>query len=1054
MKIFIVDDHPLFIAGIRTLLNDEADFSIVGEAQSGEEAIEKIRQEIPDIVIMDISMPQMDGIEATRHILSEHKNINIIALSIHSGKRYVKEMLDAGAMGYLVKDSAPEELVLALKKVAKGEMYLSSVVTSIALAHDATETAEDGTKYLQILRTKLHRPSLSEDLILRTEIIQQLENNRSKPLTLVSAGAGYGKSISVSQWLENIECLHGWLSLDEEQNDLRIFLNYLVAAAENVAPGMLKEIRSFLQAAELPPLSLISQTLINELDAIDQEFILVLDDYHRIEQEQIHDLLNELLRFPPENMQLVLVTRRDPPLNLTNLRAHGRINEIRINQLRFNKEEIHTLFQKLYGMSLDTEITEMLFKKTEGWIAGMRLAALLVSEPEDIERLLASMKGDSRMISDFLVEEVLLKQPPHIQIYLLNTSILDRFCAELVEEINTVGVPDQEKKISGSDFINWLLKSNLFIVPLDDEEKWYRYHHLFQNLLKNQLNRHRNSDEIAELHSRASEWFERQGFIDDGIRQALAAGKSVKAAEIIERHRKTEMNQDRWYVITRWLDMLPEEIAQQRIAIMLAQVFSLFEKFRLLEMIPILDQIEAKLLTEKSEPSLEGEAKFYRGYISIYLHGDGKGAVKLLQEAKEQVPESDEMIRGEIELYLAMARQMTGEGELAIKSLEKKIRMENSPSAMIYSRLLGGLVFLHMHLGNLERAYSAARRLAKFGKQENLAYVETFAQYIAGNVNLHLFDLEQALKDFSSAIERKDFVNAKISVDIIAGLSLTCQFLGRTDQAMEIMERLVEFTEKTGESVHITVAESCKNRLLFMQGELKKTIEWARIFETDTHVPSMNFWLEIPVITQSRILIVAGTNDDAVRALGLLDSLGKQVDKLHNTNQKIEILVLQSVALEKLGRADEALTVLEEVVLLAEPGGWIRPFIEAGPGMSNMLTQLLEKDIARDYIEKLLDVFEKAGAQKIDQPVTAAPSKPVLQAEGLRVGEFEVLTHREQEVLTYLAKGYRNKEIASELFLSTETIKRHLYNIFQKLNVHSRVQAIAKSRELGLFSDR
>ncbi len=747
MKVFIVDDHPLFVAGIRALLEAEADITIIGEAGNGREAVEKIRKKTPDVVIMDISMPDMDGIEATRQILKEQNDIKIIALSIHTGKRYIKEMLGAGATGYLVKDSAPEELVQALKKVAKGEMYLSSAITSIALEKDDTGAEEMRDTDSTILRTKLHRPSISDDIVIRTGIIQQLEENKSRPLTLVSAGAGYGKSIAVSQWLESTTSQHSWLTLDEEHNDLRIFLKYFISAVERIFPSQLRETSSLIQTAELPSLPVISQILINELDGIDQEFILVLDDYHRIEQESIHNLIDELLHFPPENVNLTLISRRDPPLRLSNLRAHGRINEIRIDQLCFTTFEINSLFKNLYGMELDDRLAESVLKKTEGWIAGLRLTALLVSNADDMERLLASMKGDSRLVSEFLVEEVLLKQPVHIQDYLMNISIFERFCADLIDAVNVSEIPDQKEKISGGDFIELLVKSNLFIMPLDDQNEWYRYHHLLQELLLRRLKDNRNGKEIAELHSRASDWFVSRGFIDNAIRHTLAAEDPVKAAEIIEQHRHAELNRDRWYVVLRWLDMIPDEIKQQRIALMLTHVFLLFEQFRLLEMIPVLEQIDTMLSGDATDPGLRAEAKFCHAYILIYLNGDGEAALKLLQEAKEEIPENYEMIRAEIELCLAMARQMSGHGEEAIKSLEKKIRTENSPGGMIYSRLLTGLVFLYLHMGNLELANAAAKRLEIFAEQENLAYIRVFAQYAKANINLNSFDLEGAVKD-------------------------------------------------------------------------------------------------------------------------------------------------------------------------------------------------------------------------------------------------------------------------------------------------------------------
>jgi LuxR family maltose regulon positive regulatory protein len=300
-------------------------------------------------------------------------------------------------------------------------------------------------------------------------------------------------------------------------------------------------------------------------------------------------------------------------------------------------------------------------------------------------------------------------------------------------------------------------------------------------------------------------------------------------------------------------------------------------------------------------------------------------------------------------------------------------------------------------------------------------------------------------------MEKKDIVNTKFSVDILAGLSLTFQLLGRTDQAMTILGQLAEFTERQSEPNHINVAESCHARILILQGESSRAIQWARSFTAEPHIPSMNFWLEIPQITKARVLIAEGTDDEIDKALQSLKSMNKQIAKLHNTYQKIEILVLQSVALNKLGCTTEALTSLEEVIYLAMPGGWIRPFVEAGSMMIELLERLEEKDDTREYITILTDALEKQQAITVSgiqadsdlklPPITAASS----------AGKGEHFTTRELEVLNLLAKGYRNKEMAAELFLSPETVKRHLYNIFQKLNVNNRMQAISRAGEMGLI---
>ena len=486
--ILLVDDHPVFRKGLLFLLGTEEDMSVVGEAGDGRTAIDRVRELSPDVVIMDITMPNLDGIEATRHILSEFPDTKIIALSIHSGKHFVEGMLRAGAVGYLLKESVPEELVKAIRTVMQDEMCLSTAITSIVVSEYKEAIEHTFRKETDpILRTKLYRPTISDDIVIRTHLINRLEKNRKKPLTLVSAPAGYGKSILISSWLEEVKCLYAWVSLDEEHNDLRLFLGYFVAAVHQIFPEKLQTIEPYLKASELPPLSIISQDLINALDQIDDDFVMVLDDFYLIRNEQIFELINRLLWHPPHNMHLVISTRRDPSLSLTELHSYNRMNEIRMAELSFTRKEITLLFKKLQGTELSDTISERLLEKTEGWIVGLRLVLLGIGSQEYAEHIIGNLKGDMHLISEFLVEHVLRNQPVQFQDYLLKTSILNRFCSELVEALKDIEPGKDEHNINGQAFIEWLVKTNLFVISLDKQHKWFRYHHLFQRLLTNQL---------------------------------------------------------------------------------------------------------------------------------------------------------------------------------------------------------------------------------------------------------------------------------------------------------------------------------------------------------------------------------------------------------------------------------------------------------------------------------------------------------------------------------------------------------------------------------------
>ena len=526
--ILLVDDHPLFRKGLRLLLEEQEDFRIVGEAGDGREAIDRVRTLSPDVVIMDISMPDFNGIDATRQIVSEVPSAKVVALSIHERSQFVEEMLQAGAVGYILKDSVPQDLVNGLRSVIQGEVYLSPAITGIVVSEykellaksPSTAQIKDASP---ILRTKLHRPKVSPDLVPRSDLVARLDELRRRPLTLVSSAAGYGKSTIASLWLEAWDGPYAWLSLDEEENDLRKFINYLLAAIRNAFPEACESTRSLLQGPELPPVSILSQHILNDLDEIEDPFILVLDDFHKIREKTVHDLMGAILAHPPQNLHLMLLTRRDPPLLTSLLRGRAQVNEIRSADLYFTVAETAVFLKNTIGLSVDEKTAVTIQEKLEGWPAGMRLMSQALKYSSDVDRLMAGLKGGFGTIMGYLVTEVLSHQSPEMTRLMTATSILNHFCAPLCDALHELDAEPGKGEMNGDEFIARLQKDNLFLIALDTEHRWFRYHHLFQQLLQDQLNRHWRPEEIAALHSRANAWFAENDIIDDAKNHTLAA---------------------------------------------------------------------------------------------------------------------------------------------------------------------------------------------------------------------------------------------------------------------------------------------------------------------------------------------------------------------------------------------------------------------------------------------------------------------------------------------------------------------------------------------------
>ena len=894
-----------------------------------------------------------------------------------------------------------------------------------------------------LIQTKLYRPLLPIDLVPRPQLTEWLDERRKRPLTLVSAPAGYGKSTLISSWLDTCKYANAWLTLDEQDNDLMVFLTYFLEAIHSIFPNAAQHTQALLNAQTPPPGKELAIHLVNEINQIDQFFVLVLDDYEVIRNNAIHDLLNQLLIYPSRNMHLVLCTRIDPMISLVNLRAQGQLNEIRAQDLCFTEEETQILLQNMLGTSVDMAAVQFMEEQTEGWVTGLRLAALALRHRIGKQKIEVLPTPNNKYVSDYLMSEILDNQVASFSEWLLKTSILERFNPGLCEAVclderAELSQPEGAPQLDGEGFLTWLVDSNLFAIPLDDYNQWIRYHHLFREFLRTELGRRYDQTEICALHIRASEWFEQQGLMDEALQHALEAGDLHLAAQLVEQNGPALLDEDKWYVLERWLAKLPDDIIQQRAKLLLIKAWVLFYHFALPGIPALLESVEAILDVEASTLGLWGEVDFFWGH-HWFWQGQNARSLEHFHHALGRIPKSFYVARGHTELFWGAASQMAGHKKEAIEALNKWLYQEESPHPTRRSRLEGALIFIHLLSGELVEAARMAQQLQATATKYNNTYARAWGSYLYGFAHYFWNDLETAVQHFAQAVELRYNLHSRAAIDSLAGLTHAYQALGQTDKARATLALLLEFTQDINDPAYLSVARSCQAHLALLQGDMISAVRWLQAGYLTSDASVMFFWIELSRITRCRVLIAQGTEDSLQQALDLLQENRQTLEAQYNTRQLIDVLVLQALAYKKGSQTEQAMAALERAITLAEPGEWIRPFVEAGSEIVPMLSRYVDQQGSTSYTYKLLaDCKTEVGTEvEISIPPTAQLIEP--------------LTNRESEILELLGKRLTNKEIAAELYISVGTVQQHLNHIYAKLNVKGRRQAIAKAAELALL---
>lgn len=891
-----------------------------------------------------------------------------------------------------------------------------------------------------LLRTKLRRPLPAASLVPRQRLVDKLAEQPDATLTLIVASAGAGKTSLVTQWLEHSSWPVAWLSLDETDNELAVFLAYLIAALEMALPGACTDSARLLHALQPPPVDYTIATLINELSGVSQPFVLVLDDYHHIRDVRIHQLAGQLLHHAPPALHLVITSRFDPPLSVSRLASRGKLVEIRATDLRFRRAEAQALLERVSGVRLADERVDVLVEDFDGWAVGLQSVALSLRRGATTANLAdALFAADHRRLIGILGEEVFGMQPAEVRDFLVRTSLLGQLTAPLCQYLLTADSADEAAATASQAMLEQLERDGLFIETLDEERQWYRYHNLLRAFLARKLAQTCSSREIAALHRRAATWYWREGNGAEAIHHALAAEDISLAADVVEASLYEILNREEWPLLERWLKFLPGEAIQNRPLLLVAQAWVLFFHLKLWAIPPLLAQ--AELLLEKDAAAASSPANIRCDLETLHafvflMAGDFRRAFACAQRALGDTEPGRDFCRG-IAVFLHGMASYALEGEHQAVAFCVKISESPLESAVVRARALESLCHIFGIASRPIEQERSARALLKVAQEHHLDVSAAWAHRHLGSSYYERNDLAAAIQYFSRVVEQRYLAHFTCARDCFIGLALAYQAGGRTEEAEAVASALQAFCADFGVA-NLPEVDSFRARLAYLEGDAGRALHTLERIQPAMTFPVMDAY-ETATLTRAMIHVTAGTAVQRRAAVAVLGDLRRLAEASHSTWYLIRILALQAIALDQEGDLANALALLQQAVRLGARGRILLSLVELGAPVKRLLRDLIARDVEPAYVRDLLAAF----------PPEAPGSRPALPSPSARL--VEPLSSREMEVLVLLNKRLSNKEIAASLVVSPLTVKRHMTNIMQKLGVDSRWKAVERARELGLI---
>jgi LuxR family transcriptional regulator, maltose regulon positive regulatory protein len=920
----------------------------------------------------------------------------------------------------------------------------------------------------QLLATKLYMPRARPDLVARARLFARLDAGLPGMLTLVCAPAGFGKTTLLAEWLRRTGRPAAWLGLDAGDNDPAVFLRYLVAALQTLVPEVGATMLTLLQSPP-PPLETLLTVLLNDLARLPQNCILVLDDYHVLAAPPNHQAVGFLLDHLPPALHLVIATREDPPLPLARLRARGQIVELRADQLRFTADEAAVFLTDVMGLPLTAADVAALEARTEGWVAGLQLAALAMHDRDDYAGFIAAFTGSHRFVLDYLADEVLRSQPSHIQTFLLQTSILDRMCGPLCDAV--MGIENEKLKIENepsdrsssqlsilnSQFLDaysqrlleQLERANLFVTPLDAERRWYRYHHLFAEVLRERLRRGAASAEVATLHLHASAWYAQHGSVPDAIQHALAAEAPDVAAQLIEAHGQRLIARGELLSLTRWLRLLPDTSLRARPRLLVLLAWLLPNTGALADVARYRAEAEA-LLADNPDPVLRSE--FLALQLQPLIFQDRTDEVIALgRQVLDHLPAEHffHSVSGVITGLAYLRQSQLAEAERILSVAVAEAREKQALFFLVSG--LARLAMIAVERGEFARAeqFSAEALAECRGPNGILSPIAGMALVGLGRLRGWQGRLDDATRTLEESLELCGQLNAApfFFLDGYTGLADLHLAQGRFPEALHQLALAEERVHRFANPAFMATIAAHRASIWRAQGN-HAFIAWLNDRHPRSEEP-LTAVRDKEYVTLVRGLI--DTNQVSV-ALRWIDRLAAFAHDTGRIRSEVDMLVLRVMALQHQGEARTADTALARALALAAPMGYVSIFVEEGAPMAALLREAHTRGIAPSYVEKLLAAFGELKIENEEWRKVATQAHS--QFSILNSQLPEPLTTRELEVLRLLAAGASNGVIAEALVISIGTAKKHVNNILAKLDVRSRTQAAIWARDHGLLTER
>ncbi|MEO8620756.1 MAG: LuxR C-terminal-related transcriptional regulator [bacterium] len=937
-----------------------------------------------------------------------------------------------------------------------------------AIMYTPREASNFAVHSLTVLETKLYSPKWRQGLVSRSRLIERIRQGAEHALTLISAPAGFGKTTLLAEWLAQrpaADAPAGWVSLDRSENESALFWAYVIRALQKVQPGFGASPLAMLQSFRQPPTEIVLTSLINEINAIDRDFILILDDYHVIDAPQVHAGVTFFLDHLPPRMRLIIASRSDPLVPLPRLRARGQVTELRAADLRFTPDEASAFLNQVMALDLSATDVSTLELRTEGWIAGLKLAALSLKNRADVQKFIRAFSGDNRYIADYLIQEVLLAQPESVRRFLLGTAILDWLSGPLCDAVT--GEHGSQAQLES------LETSNLFVIPLDDTRECYRYHHLFAEVLRAHSIRE-NPDGVRTLHRRASIWFEANGSHADAVHHAAAADDVERVAGLLETRWPS---MDRSYQTGKWLERvkaLPDALVRKRPVLNTAYAWVQMNAGELEAAEARLSDVDLLLQTAEQTGDRAGdmivvdEKRFAflgvqlssaRAYLA-QARGEVVGTVEHARRLLDTIPDGEHTTRATATALLSLAQWAHGELDEACATFTVALSLMrkagNSLDAIRGEFVPADIRVAQGRLREAEEIYEAGLQLAKDSLQS--AAAETDELYL-GLSELHREwgDLDGAtrlLQTITESAGRTEHVGNRRGW--CTSMARVAESRGDLPGALRLLDEAERVDVRTP-LPRLRPISAARARIWIVQGKLREAIRWANEQKLSVE-DDLSYAREYEHITLVRLLIaryVSQHDESTIRdALMLLERLLIEASRGGRKPAVIEILLLEALAHNARSNTRAALDAVERALQLGESEGYLRIFVDEGPIMRELLRHAAARGSGGEYTRNVLRGFDgPTSGRPVRNGVPVSAGESVATARPVAAADSQVqsLTARELEILRLIAAGLRNQEIADQLSISTPTVKRHVANAYAKLDVSHRTEALVRAHALNLL---